>query len=226
MSSEAKLSTVYCTDEDIYVRCYGDFATLVPKDQVLAMGADGAFAADDPWTLTSASNDFGAQGIAVGHVFQLTGPVTSFKGGGTKFAVGAVAGNSVTLRVCGKPDGIGMPPSPAGGLTGVSFIARTFDPQIEDVSYQINQRFGIDEAWALSAPNLIYDLRVLRQATALSVLVRAYTCDARSKDGDFAAKLGRFKQDLSDAMAIAQVRWNQATDTPPPTSLFRTRISR
>lgn len=226
MSSEAQLSTVYCTDEDICIRCPADFTALVPKDQVLASGSDGVFSSGDPWTLTSASNDFQNQGVAVGHVVQLTEPAKSFGGGGVKMAVGAVNASAITLRRAGNGDGIGMPPSPPAGLTGVSFAIRTFDPQIEDVCYHLNQKFGIDQSWALSDPSLIYDLRVLRQATALAVLVRAYSGDTRSKDGDFSLKLGRFRQDLSDTMAIVQVRWAQATDTPPPTSLFRTRRTR
>jgi hypothetical protein len=225
MSSEALLSLVYATDEDIAVRAYGDFAALVPKDAILAQGTDGVFSSGDLWTLNSASNNFATQGIKVSHVVQLSGPAP-YKGSGRLFAVGAVNGDAITLRVIGKADGIGSPPSPAGGLTGVSFVIRTFDPQLEDASFQINQQFGIDPNWPQAAPTLIYDLRVLRQTAALTVLVRAYTTDTRSKDGDFARKIGELKQALSDTKAILQIRWNQATNIPPPTSLYSTRIVR
>lgn len=226
MSSEAQLATVYADDESIAVRAYGDFAALVPRDQVLAQGVDGVFQGSDLWTLTSASQNFQTQGVAVGHIVRLYAPTTVFKGHGNLFAVGSVNGNAITLRRPGKGDGVGLPPSPSGGLGGVSFEIKTFDPQIEDVSYEINIRYGIDPTWATAAPGMIADLRVLRQATVLTVLVRAYSTDARSKDGDFARKIAEFRQALSDVLGIVQVRWTQAINIPPPSSKFTTRIGR
>jgi len=230
MSSEAQLASVYASDEDVCIRAYADFATLVPKDQVLASGNDGVFDPSDLWTLTSASSDFTAQGLAVGHVVQITGPAPDFKAAGSLFAVGVVATNALTLRRLGKGDGIGLPPCSSGGLNGVTFAVRTFDPQIEDASFEINQKFGIDPSWATMAPDAVDNLRVLRQATVLTVLARAYATSSHAKNGDFDVKAITSKQALSDALATVEIRWTKSlgvgASLPPPTSRFSTRIGR
>lgn len=226
MSFPAELAIVYCSDEYICSLIPGDFAALVPKDQVVAYGTDGVFSSGDLWTLSSATVNFQNQGVKVGHVVQLIGPPATFSGSGTKLAVGAVSGSTVTLRRIARPDTIGQPPSPIGGLTGVSFKVVTFDPQIEDVCYEINNKFGIDPNFMLSAPPQIYDLRQLQRAAAITVIVRAYRTDTRSKDGDFSLKLYRFENELSNALGLVQVRWNQLNLNPPTNNRFNTRLSR
>jgi hypothetical protein len=223
----AELGTTYCTDEDIAVLCYADFATLVPKDGIVAQGTDGVFSSGDLWTISSASVDFLAQGVKVGHIVQLTAPMSAFKGSGVKMAVSSVQANSVTLRRVGKTTGWGQAPCPAGGLTGVSFLVATFDPQIETASYDINGRYGIDPNFALVAPSQIYDLRALKQMTVLTVVVKAYRGDVRSKEGDFAKKLHTYQQELSDVLARADLKWNTITgENPQPATRFNTRVSR
>jgi hypothetical protein len=223
----AELKATYCTDEDIAVLCSADFATLIPKDQVIAQGSDGVFASSDLWTISSASNAFLAQGVQVGHVVQLTGPSATFKGSGAKLAVSSVQANSVTLRRIGRQTGWGIAPCPAGGLTGVSFLVTTFGPQIESASYDINARYGIDPNFALVAPTQIYDLRALRQMTILTVVVKAYRTDTRAKEGDFARKLMGYQQELSDVLARGDLKWNTITgENPQPATRFNTRVSR
>jgi hypothetical protein len=219
-----QLATTWCTDEDIAVRSGPDYWTLAPHDQVLAAGSDGVFASGFPWVMTSATNAFDVQGVAVGSVVLLTTPI--FKGSGSKFGVSAVSGNTITLRTLGSPDGMGVAPGPPAGITGVTFAIRTLKPQIEDASYRLNSRFGIDPNFALSAPKLIYDPRQLNQACALMVIGRMLATSTRTKDGDFARKLGIFQDAQKAAEAILQVRWNQYNDNPPPTTFFGTRIGR
>jgi hypothetical protein len=223
----AQLTTTYCTDEDIAVLCSADFSTLVPKDQVLAQGTDGVFSSGDLWTISSASNGFLAQGVAVGHVVQINAPKSAFGGSGIKMAVSSVQAGSVTLRRIGRQTGWGIAPCPAGGLTGVSFLVTTFGPQIESASYDINARYGIDPNFALVAPTQIYDLRALRQMTILTVVVKAYRTDTRAKEGDFARKLMGYQQELSDVLARGDLKWNTITGAnPQPATRFNTRASR
>jgi hypothetical protein len=223
----AELATVYCTDEDIAVLCTADFATLVPKNQIVAQGSDGVFSSGDLWTINSASVSFAAQGVMVGHVVQITGPKSAFGGSGIQMAVSSVGANSVTLRRIGKATGWGQAPCPTGGQTGVSFAVVTFDPQIETASYDINGRYGIDPNFALVAPSQIYDLRALRQMTVLTIVVKAYRTDTRAKEGDFARKLMGYQQELSDVLARGDLKWNTITgENPQPATRFNTRVSR
>lgn len=225
-TAPAELASVYCTDEDIAVICTADFSTLAPKDQIIAQGTDGVFLTSDLWTLNSATIDFNAQGLAVGNIVQLSGPAP-FKGSGSKFAVACVNPNQVTLRRMGQQPASGQPPSPAAGLTGVSFLVTTFAPQIQYASYDINQQFGIDPNFAIIAPAQIYDVRMLQQITAMSVVVKAYRTDNRSKDGDFAGKLAKYERELSDIQARCSIRWNSVTgDIPQPETRFGCRIGR
>lgn len=223
------LATVYCDDEDVAVACGPDFAVLVPHDQLLASGTDGVFSNVNQWQLTSASNNFASQGVAEGNVIRITGPATAnseWKGNGSKYAVSAVGGNTVTLRRLGKPDGSGMPIGPAAGCTGVTFVIATFYPQIEDVSYWLNSKFGIDPGFPQISPSQVYDLRQLNRACVLNVVVSALANATRTKTGDFAEKLTRFSNDLSDAMDVLQIRWNQINENPPPSTRFSMRFSR
>lgn len=226
MASPARLAVLYATDEDIAIRCYSDFTVLTPSSSLLIAGADGVFDAADLWTLTSATVDFAARGLAVGHVVKLTKPQSAFKGKGEWLAVGAVAAGSVTLRRIGMDDGVGQPPSPIGGLTAVEFSVATLAPQIEQCSDELNRRFGIDPAFAMRAPSWIYDVRELREACMTTVLHRQYTVDARQKDGDFAMKIRELCSARDAAIGRLQVRWGPTGNEAPPTSMFGMRIVR
>ena len=220
------LATVYADDEDIAVRVGADYANLCPHDQLLAQGTDGVFLNSNQWQLSSTSNNFASQGVATGNVIRLTGPATLYKGLGNKYAVSAVSGNAVTLRNIGQLDGIGLPPGPLAGQAGVAFVIATLGPQLEDASYQLNTQYGIDPSFQLTSPAQIYDLRQLNQATALTVVCRMLAVSTRTKDGDFARKLDVFRNDLSRALDILEVRWNQTKENPPPTTRFSMKWSR
>jgi hypothetical protein len=226
-TSPSETTPVYCTDEDIAVLCFADYYTLAPKDQVIAVGSDGVFLNTDLWTLNSASVDFNAQQLAVGNVVTLTGPTGTFSGSGVKFAVAAVNPNQVTLRRIGKPPAWGQPASPIGGITGVSFVVRTFSPQIEYASYQIKKQFGIDENNALISSSQLYDQRELQQVTVLWTVVDAYRTDTRSKEGDFAIKLKRYETQLTAVLDRMMVKWNSATgENPRPITRFNCMYTR
>src|SRR4029077_5216092 len=93
------------------------------------------------------------------------------------------------------------------GLAAVVFTVNTLDPQIEEASFDLKRRFGIDELVAGRSSYWVYDLRDLRMATVLSVLLDRYTQETRSDKGDFALKIGRIRQQLDDVLGRVQVRW-------------------
>jgi hypothetical protein len=222
------LSVVFCTDEDIAIRAPGDYRDLLPDGATLAAGADGSFAAGDRWTLTSPTADFTVQGVRPGHVCQLLRPTASFGDEGELLAVESVAGPSLTLRRLGQPAGIGQPPAPAAGLGGVRFLVASLDPQIEEASYDLNQRYGVDEQIPDSAPALLARERELRQLCVLTVLARQYQAESREKDDTFARKGTDLEAERQGMLSRVQVHWDRppGETLPEVASVFGTRVER
>ncbi|MDG3005506.1 hypothetical protein [Paludisphaera mucosa] len=199
---------------------------LAPAWQKVAQGTDGAFSPGVPWSLTSATVDFQAAGVRPGHVVQLRKPPSVFKGAGEIFAVANATGSALTLRRIGMGAGLGAPPSPPVGLSGVEFLIATLDPQIDEASFELNRRFAIDPLWPGRTPAELRDARELRQACVLGVLARRYAAETRGEQGDFALKLRQAEAELSEALARLEVRWGPGTTDRPSSSIFSTRIVR
>lgn len=225
MSQSSRLTTLYAADEDVAVHAPGDFAVLAPVWQKLAQGVDGVFSPGPAWTLTSATSDFEAAGARPGHVVQLRKPSSTFKGTGELFAVAEASSGSLTIRRIGMSAGVGAPPAPASGLSGVEFLIATLDPQIEEASFELNRRFAIDPLIPGRTPSDLRDVRELRRACVLGVLARRYAAEARGADGDFAQKLRQAEAELAEALARLEIRWGSATDRAS-SSIFSTRIVR
>ena len=253
----APAPVVYCSDEDLACRCPGDWWTLCPAWQQLAVGSDGEFAATDLWTLTSESVDFAGQGITVGAIINLSAPRPPFRGTGFLYAVTAVAGvtadppptyagyyssgywgptdvggdslaaGSITLRQIGQAGGVGQPPAPIGGLTGVQFEIRTFGPQILSATLDVKHRAGIDENLAVRSSPYLYDPNLnIRQLTVMTVLQRQYANECRTDRGDFALKLRQVEQDLSEAWARFAVKWGNLGQGEAPHTMGNLRVRR
>ena len=229
----------YANDEDVALRASTDFSALCPRDQVLAAGSDGAFTAHDPWTLTSATVDFAAFGLAPGLLARLTKPTSAFGPGGELFAIYAVSPGEITLRRKGQPAGVGQPPSSAGGLAGVEFVVRTLGPQIALASYDLNRRFGIDDFVAGRRSVDLYDPHQLREAVVLTVLAHQYLdqsrqfagriADASETPGDvYAAKAKIARAELDEVLDRLALKWNEmdVASRAIATTRFSTRIVR
>lgn len=216
------LSVVYATDEDIVVRASDDYTALCPPSQKVAYGVDGVFAAGDLWTLTSASVDFTAVGVAAQNVIRLSKPANVFKGQGELLAVDAVDGHSITLRRYGLPAGVGQPPAPAGGLASVEFSILTFYPQVEAKSWDLDERYNIDSAVLGRTTADLYRLRELRDQCVLEVLYDRYE-QVSAKDDP---KPRQLKQELDEVLARRAVRWGKAGGDQPPSTAFGARLSR
>jgi hypothetical protein len=217
---------VYASDEDILVKASGDFVTLAPSWQCMAKGSDGVFANGVPWVLTSASVNFQTNGVQPNQVVALTAPKTQYPGGGDLLAIDSVSGNSITLRRPHKDLNVGMPPAPAAGLTNVAFTITTFDPQIEEASFDIKRRFGIDENITFRDSSWIYDLRDLRMLTVLTVLYDRYTAELRSDRGDWVRKMGHIRNLRDEITDRVQVRWGPFGNSAEPSTVFSCKISR
>ncbi len=228
------MPTPYATDEDIALRASADFTLLCPRDQKVASGSDGAFSSSDPWTLTSATADFQALGVAAGQVVQIKSTGSGQPTDQDLVVVGTGPG-AVTLRRKGQPAGVGMPPG-AGGLSGLKFNTWTLGPQIALASTDINHRFGItDGRYPGHVAAELADPTELRDAVVLTVMYRQYLGISRvmneSPDmpGDnFAARARAIKAELDDLLARLALHWNPAPagGLDSPTTRFSTRMSR
>ena len=227
MSSLPEQTTpAYATDEDIAVRAGGDFTTLSPNWQQMAYGTDGFFSPGSPWVLSSTATSFAANNVQPNQVVWLTAPKTNFPGAGILLAIDSVSGSSITLRRLHKDLNVGNPPSPPSGLTNVTFTINTLDPQTEEASFDIKRRYGIDETIVDRTSSSVFDLRDLRMATVLSVLLARYSQEARGDRGDFPRKIDQIKAELQQVLDRVQVRWGPYGNSEEPTTIFSCKISR
>lgn len=221
------LASVYCTDEDIAIRASSDFLALAIESQRLAYGTDGSFAAGDPWTLISASNNFTAQGINTGHVCQLKYPKGTFGGSGNMMAVSAVSGSNLTLRRLGMTANVGLAPAPSTGLVGVEFTVYTLSPQAELASWELNRRYSIDPETQGRRPVDMHDMRDLRQAAVLWVLAQRLSASLTGQaDSSWMLKLKQYQSELDNTLGRLQVRWMPIADSQATTGWMSMRIAR
>lgn len=226
MSAPASISQTYASDEVIAIKAPDDFAMVCPPSQKLAYGTDGVIVPSDVWTLTSAMVDFEAAGVKPQHVILITKPHPPLVQD-ELLAIDAVNGHSATLRrIATAASGLGQPIFP-GGMTGIEFRIATLDPQSEEASFQLNRRYQIDPAVHGRGPDDLYDLRDLRAATVLMILVSRYQGILRSSyGGDLQAKLDAARQELAEVMERLTIRWTKAGDDARSTNWFTTRIVR
>ncbi len=226
----ALLDPVYCQDEDLLSAAGSDFGLLLPAAADLATGSDGAFTAGDRWTLRSASADFTIAGVQAGMVVTLSLPAETrpddWTTDGELFIVDTAPteAGAVVLRRLRSASGTGSPPAPESGLSGVEYSIRTLFSKIEEASFDLNRRLGIDAAIPGRAPSDLKDLRDLRAAVVDAVLRDAYFDAIRATDDIFAAKYKLMDTRLNERYGRLGARWtNDPKETRPG---FGMRLSR
>jgi hypothetical protein len=217
------VSPLWCTDEDIAVRAPDDFVALCPT--VFASGTDGVLSALTPWLLQSASVDLQAIGLSSGWIVQLAKKGSALGSSGSLFAVDSVAPNQATLRRPGFAAGSGLAPG-AGGLSSVTWKVYTYRPQIEELTYDLRQRYGVDDTFDMTAGTFVYDPRVLRRLCVMEVLYDRYTAANRASDGDWAAKVKQLADELEELRNRVTVRWGPQGNSAAPSNFFGRQISR
>ena len=217
---------VYATDEDVAVRCTGDFITLCPAWQSYGAGTDGFFSANAPWAFNSVGTNFANQNVQPNCVLWLSGPKSTYPGSGQLLGVDTVVGNTLNLRRLHQDLNIGNPPGPSAGLTGITWAIPTLYPQIEEASFDLKQRFGIDESITFRYSSWIYDLRVLRMATIASVLRDRYRAETRTERGDFIIKANSISKELERYIDQLQVRWGPYGNSAEASTVFSCKVTR
>jgi hypothetical protein len=229
MPPPSSLATLYCTDEDIVAIAGDDFQVLAGRWFKFAGGSDGVFAPGAPWVLNSASNDFSTQGVLPNMVVQLlkaVGNTGAFPGSGDLLAVESVATHYLTLRRVGEALGVGLPPAPAAGLTGVTFLITSLRRQIEDTAYVLDQQFQVDPNIVNRTPGDLYDQRIFRRLTVYQVMLRRYESASRAAKGDFDDKIQYYREAYERDLDAATVRWGPQGQGQPADTRFSTRIVR
>jgi hypothetical protein len=146
-----------------------------------------------------------------------------------QLAVQSVATNTVTLRRIGFAASVGEPPTAGNNTVYVCYSAY---PQLEEASYDLNERLGLQEDVSGREPTDLHDLRQLRRACVFSVLSCLYWAQARQSADrmadDFAAKAKRADEILGQILARLALRWTAAVDAEgyATTSLRVGRFSR
>lgn len=222
----ALLTTVWATDENVLTRAAMDFPLLVPPVQKHASGTDGVFGSGNLWLLTSATVDFNAYGIKAGQIVHLTVPKTTYQAPGQCWVIESVSASGITIRRPSQAASIGAPPSPSGGLTGITFAVLTVFPQIENTSYSINRTFGVDATVSYRDPTSIIDVRQLQEVTVLQTLGELYLQASRQPDDDFATKSRSYLSMAKNVLASINLLWDSTNTLANQTGRFNTRLTR
>jgi hypothetical protein len=225
MTADDLALTLFSTDEDLLIRAFGDWETVVPVHQALARAADGVV---DGWQLTSGSIDFGAAGVAPGHVVSLYRNAGATERVVDRLVVEAAEGMTLTLRRAGQAAGTGQPPTPTT-TDSRTFAVLTLGPQARRAAYDLCQRFSIDPATPLRSPSSLADARQLRDAGTAITLHWAYAGAARQAgdSGDSLwATAKMYAAEREEFLERLQLRWARADALQPSSTKFSMRLSR
>lgn len=185
-------SAYYCSDEDVAVKAQGDYATLMTRSMRMAYGSDGAFSSGDRWLLTSSSNDFGTQGIPEGAVCMVA--KDGKPDNAALYTVASASSGGLALRGLGLPVGVGLPPGPLSGASGVTFDVKTCLPSIAEQTRILSQLYRVP---ALNQLQLSSDFK---RACVLLVLIDLFGTQTRSGEkGD--DNWGRKMKSAADELA-------------------------
>ena len=108
----------------------------------------------------------------------------------------------------------------------MTFTINTLDPQIEEASFDIKCRFGIDENIAYRSSSWIYDQRDLRMATVLTVFSPATSRRPGATTATGPRKIELIKTELDVVLDRVQVRWGPLGNSAEPATIFSCKISR
>lgn len=208
----------FCRDEDLLIEAAGDLPLLAPRGAVRAAGSDGVIDPSTPWVLSSATNDFAAQGVEAGQVVILAGPrgpkpfptATDIFGGtdstslygGEPFVID-VPDAAPTLRRAGLPSAVGLPPSRGEAIAAIKFVVPDFLPKIRAATDFVRRQLD----YALDAD--LTDAEDLRKLTVYAVLADLYLAATRSLGDDkdaFAANYRRYQAMYEATLAALKAR--------------------
>jgi hypothetical protein len=195
---------LFCTDADVAREARGDWPKVAPKPAEMAQGEDGVIAGGARWVLTSASNDFEAQGVIAGHTLivegQAVGGTGKLRRPSDILEVDSVSGSSVTLRrLEALIQGQGNPPTEAAGATAIKFFIPTVRSYIDGISKDLGQAFGIS-----AVADLVHQEKLKKACVygTLAALYLAQSVLADDKKDDWLQKSERYRAMYDSILAF------------------------
>ena len=175
--------------------------------QKLAGGTAGATTAGESTFTDSVSGDFVNAEVDEGYVILLS------KSSVYDDYFPVESRTSATELVLDAPGGI------FSTQTGITWEVHTFEPQHEEVRFELCERFDIDDDNALNEDeDDIFNVRVLRRAAVFRVLEIICRAQTSSEEDLFWKKAEQYRLLFERALGSAQVRFDLDADGTPDTT--------
>ena len=176
--------------------------TRIPSQKL--MGSSTGSTTAGSATLTDGNADFVSAGVAAGHVVHLA------KSGVYDLYLPVASVASATQLVLDAPGGLFVTQS------GVTCEIHTFDPQHEEVHFELSQRFEISSEGELAfAEDELHEVRVLKRASAFRVLETIFRAGASDAGDLFWQKAQVYAELFASSVAAAKVRFDLDADGIP-----------
>lgn len=172
--------------------------------QKLGSASAGATSAGSTTFTDSVSGDFVNAGVDEGHVIYLS------KSSAYDDYIPVASRLSATQLELDAPAGI------FSTQTNVTWSIHTFDPQHEEVHFELLERFDIDDANELNPDeDEVFNERVLRRASVFRVLEIIFRAQASSEDDLFWKKAERYRTLYERTLEAIRLRFDFDADGSP-----------
>lgn len=172
--------------------------------QKLGGGTTGATTAGSATFTDATGGDFVDAGVDEGHVIHLS------KSGAYDDYLPVASRTSATQLELNAPDGIFSTQS------GITWSIHTFDPQHEEVHFELLERFDVDDENLLNPDeDDIFNVRVLRRASVFRVLEVIFRAQATSENDLFWHKAERYRTLYERTLGAIKLRLDFDADGAP-----------
>jgi hypothetical protein len=172
--------------------------------QKLGGASTGATTSGSTTFTDGTAGDFVNAGVDAGHVIWLS------KSGAYDDYLPVASVEGATELTLDAPAGI------FSTQTGVTWSIHTFDPQHEEVHFELLERFDVDDENVLNSDEAdIHNVRVLRRASAFRVLEVVFRAQATGEDDLFWKKAERYRALYERTLAAVRLRFDFDDDGAP-----------
>lgn len=200
----------FSTDEDLLKYEPRLFAVENHPSQKLSSGVDGVVAHSGAVVkFNSATGDFIDAGLTSGHVvflFKSSGSTVYFNQAIPVAAVKSATGLTLEAKTAACP-----------AATGVTFRVSTFDPQHENMHFELMEHFSLDDS-DLDTDNDeadLYNRRQLRAVSTFGVLEAIYYGEAKRPEDANWGKASGYRLKYENALSRCKIQLDTDADSDP-----------